>query len=131
MVGSSLLVCLQCLCLCLYGFISVRLTGYFLNREVGLSLIMDASVMGLIDIELATKASRMITNLIRDVGGLITLNWHTEAYCSKYIYLNYLTVLKNTLDPLLEDNDVWIATPLEIAKWWNSRSEVLKSRSLG
>lgn len=94
-------------------------------------VLMDTYVMGQGDVELATKAGRRITRLVRDVGGLITFNWHTETHCSKYIYLNYLTVLKNILEPLLEHNDTWVATPLEIAEWWNYRNDELQQRVLG
>ena len=94
-------------------------------------VLMDTYVMGQGDVELATKVGRRITGLVRDVGGLITLNWHTETHCSKYIFLNYLTVLKNILEPLLEHNDTWVATPLEIAEWWNYRNDKLQQRVLG
>ncbi len=93
--------------------------------------LMDTYVMGQGDVEVAIKAGRRIAKLICDVGGLININWHTETHCSKYIFLNYLTGLKNILEPLLKDNDAWVTTPMQIAEWWNYRNKELQRNVLG
>ena len=74
----------------------------------------------------AVKEANTIVSTARDIGGVITLNWHTETYCNQYLYLNYRSVLQKILEPLIFDDTVWFATPLEIAQWWRSRSEALR-----
>ncbi len=102
----------------------------FTLTELPLSL-MDTYVMHDGDTDSAIKEGRRISSLVRDIGGMIMLNWHTESYCSNYIFSNYLLVLRNILEPLLEHNDIWVATPVEIAEWWNNRNRELQHQLLG
>jgi hypothetical protein len=94
--------------------------------ELPLSL-MDTYIMNIINTDQAIKAGREIASVVSVIGGMLMLNWHAETYFSKYIYANYLMVLQSILEPLISDADAWIATPLEIVKWWNYRNHVLKS----
>jgi len=88
-------------------------------------ILMDTHIMSNEPPKAVQEANTLVATA-RDVGGVMTLNWHTETYCNQYVYLNYRTVLQKILGPLLVDGTVWFATPLEIAQWWRSRSEALR-----
>jgi peptidoglycan/xylan/chitin deacetylase (PgdA/CDA1 family) len=65
----------------------------------------------------------------RDQGGVIVLNWHTEAACNKYRYRGYLDLLNQILQPLLSDQGAWFATPCEVIEHWHRRNEAVKKEA--
>jgi hypothetical protein len=92
--------------------------------EISLNL-MDTYVMD----EEHSKAVYManaIVSTIKDTGGAITFNWHTETFCNQHIFLNYRTVVQSVLGEIFVDPGAWFATPLEIVKWWNLRRDILQ-----
>ena len=74
--------------------------------------------------EIANEGLEIIDS-VKQRGGVAVLDWHTETYCNNYVYKGHTEVLNKILNNILEDSDVWVATPLEIIKWWNQRSSDL------
>lgn len=64
---------------------------------------------------------------VREAGGVLMINWHTETWCNRYVYAGYRTALARLLEPLLADRQAWFATPAEIADWWRKRHEKLSA----
>lgn len=89
--------------------------------------LMDGYVMA-DDVPTAVRNALAIVSAVRQAGGVATINWHTETYCSQYVFKNYRPVLEQLLASLLADCDAWFATPLEIANWWHKRSEALGNK---
>jgi hypothetical protein len=86
--------------------------------------LMDTYVMNG-DAARAVEAGVAIAGTVRDAGGAMMLNWHTETYCDRLLYRGYRTVLDSILQPLFTDRSAWFATPREIAMWWRSRRAAL------
>ncbi len=74
------------------------------------------------DVSSAVEEGLGIVHKVKEQGGVVVLDWHTETACNAYNYRSHLTVLRHILEPLLEDGDVWMATPWEIAQHWQQRS---------
>ena len=71
--------------------------------------------------EMANKGIKIIES-VKERNGVAVLDWHTESYCNDYVYSSYMEVFHNILNHVIGDNDLWVATPLEIINWWNHRS---------
>jgi len=82
------------------------------------------------DVLSAVEEGLSIVREVKEQGGVAVLDWHTETACNAYNYNNYLTVLRQILEPLLADGDAWMATPWEIAQHWQQRSVELEAASV-
>jgi hypothetical protein len=93
--------------------------------------IMDSQIVRADDDpnEAEHKALEVVRS-VRDVGGMLILNWHTEASLDKYCYRNCFTVLRSLLRRLREDSDVWFCTPSELTQYWMERRHSLLSSAL-
>jgi hypothetical protein len=79
------------------------------------------------DVSSAVEEGLGIVRKVKEQGGVVVLDWHTETACNAYNYRSHLTVLRHILEPLLEDGDAWFATPWEIAQHWQHRAEELEA----
>ena len=79
------------------------------------------------DVSSAVEEGLGIVRKVKEQGGVVVLDWHTETACNAYNYRSHLTVLRDILEPLLADGDAWMATPWEIAQHWQQRSVKLGS----
>lgn len=93
--------------------------------EVPLCL-MDGHVMNG-GVDQAINAGADIISTVQKNGGVLTLNWHTETYCSLFLYKGFREALQQIMRPLLERSDVWFATPRDVADWWRKRSASLQA----
>jgi len=85
--------------------------------------LMDGHIIkNLDDVSSAVEEGLGIVRKVKEFGGVVVLDWHTETACNAYNYRSYLTVLRQILEPLLEDGDAWMATPWQIAQQWQHRS---------
>jgi len=84
--------------------------------------LMDGHVMCLGGDD-AVKECLRIGEYVRQAGGVLMLNWHTETICNQYLYTGYREVFCRVLNHYGSDSEAWFATPLEVASWWRKRSE--------
>ncbi len=88
--------------------------------------LMDAVILGQgLPLEEAIRQGREVVQRVKEYGGVAVLNWHTETACDDFCYRGYFSALRDLLDPLLRENDVWCATPWELARHWRERNEAL------
>lgn len=65
---------------------------------------------------------------IRDLGGLAVLNWHVGHWNSDPAWRESYRAACRYLS---QADDVWIATPWQVAQWWTQRAEILSGRATG
>ena len=68
---------------------------------------------------------KKIIDTVNKRGGVAVLDWHTEAYCSDYVYKDYLKILNSILQEAFHDSETWFATPWEVIKWWHAKSSII------
>jgi hypothetical protein len=73
----------------------------------------------------AVEIGQEILRTVKRHDGLAVVNWHQEAGCNQLVYQGYLNVIEEILQPFLEDQDVWWATPWEICQHWEERCRLL------
>lgn len=100
-------------------------TGRLLNLLELPLILMDTYIMRG-DASQAVQSSLKIADTVRKSGGVLTINWHTEAYCNRLLFTNYLNVFDDIITPLLADQSVWFTTPGKIDAWWRSRIGALQ-----
>lgn len=84
--------------------------------------IMDLQLMGQdVDQDEAESQALQVIDRIRQVGGMVVLDWHTESAMNLYCYRNYHTVLLRLIHRLRGDTDAWFATPWELTQHWMER----------
>jgi peptidoglycan/xylan/chitin deacetylase (PgdA/CDA1 family) len=79
------------------------------------------------DMETAVDRALQMADDVRQVGGVLNLDWHTEAAMERYCYCNQRTVLVRVLSKLLARADAWFATPWELIGYWDERRQALCS----
>jgi hypothetical protein len=77
------------------------------------------------DIETAIRRALDLADEVRRVGGMLTLDWHTEASVDDYCYRNLRTVLAGIVLILRGDSEAWFATPWEVTRHWHQRRGTL------
>jgi hypothetical protein len=77
--------------------------------------------------ETAVDRALQMADDVRQVGGVLNLDWHTEAAMERYCYCNQRTVLVRVLSKLLARADAWFATPWELIGYWDERRQALCS----
>lgn len=78
------------------------------------------------DIETAVRDAFNIIERVKDVNGMVVLDWHTETSLDRYCYRNQRAVLVHVLARLRADSEAWFVTPWELTQHWQERR-----RSLG
>jgi hypothetical protein len=76
------------------------------------------------------KALADALDLIRRIklcGGVLMLDWHTEAVCNEYRYKGDLTRLLEVLSPVLEDSAAWVTTPWALIQHWSARHHQIEA----
>lgn len=71
----------------------------------------------------ALAAALPIINDVRENGGVLALDWHTESACDKYTYLGHRTAATKILDYIGKMNDVWFTTPWQLVQHWHSSTK--------
>jgi hypothetical protein len=66
-----------------------------------------------------------VAQKVRQVGGILNLDWHTEAAVDDYCYRNQRTTLALLLAQLQAGADAWFVTPWELTQYWHERLRVL------
>jgi hypothetical protein len=88
--------------------------------------IMDGQVIADgTDVEAGVSNALRIVESVRQVGGMVVLDWHTETAMDGYCFRNHLAVLVELLTKLREDSDAWFATPWEVTQHWMERRRSL------
>jgi hypothetical protein len=88
--------------------------------------VMDGHVMGGADDPLRdTTAGHETIARVCERGGAAVLDWHTESACDAYVYEGSLPSLGALLEPLLDEDDAWFATPWQIVEHWHRRRMAL------
>lgn len=77
------------------------------------------------NIEIAVRRGLLLADEVRRVGGMLTLDWHTEASVDDYCYRNLRTVLVGIVLMLRADSEAWFATPWEVTRHWHQRRRSL------
>ncbi len=77
------------------------------------------------DIEMAVRRALCLAEEVRRVGGMLTLDWHTEASVDDYCYRNLRTALVGIVLVLRADSEAWFATPWEVTRHWHQRRQSL------
>lgn len=68
----------------------------------------------------AADASDVLRRRIASAGGVLTIDWHERTFCDRYSYRGWATVALGLLSSL--STDAWVATPVELARWWRARA---------
>jgi hypothetical protein len=77
------------------------------------------------DVEAAVHRARCIVESVRQVGGVLILDWHTEAAVEGYCYRNLRTALGRLLAEIRAGSDAWFVTPGELTRHWDRRRRSL------
>jgi len=85
-------------------------------------VVMDGHVMAKGQ-EDAVREVLDVAAVVKEVGGVLVLDWHTESYCNQWRFEGYRDTLEKVLKRLLGDDSVWVATPTEVQSWWRARSQ--------
>ena len=85
--------------------------------------IMDGHLMhsGDLDLDAKLAATSEIIREVRDAGGVIVLDWHTETVCNDFCFKDYVTLLDNLLSVLLGDESLVVSTPMQLTELWHNR----------
>jgi hypothetical protein len=73
------------------------------------------------DVNAAVRRVQRIAESVREVGGMLILDWHTEAAVDDYCYRNLRTALARVLAELRARGDAWFVTPWELIRHWHER----------
>lgn len=98
--------------------------------------LMDGHIMNhRTPVDLAVDNGTRIIDIVRKIGGMCMVDWHTETICDSMLWRNLFTVLKVLVDKSRSRGDVWIATPSQIVDHWRTRAarllETYDRRRLG
>jgi hypothetical protein len=77
------------------------------------------------DMDTAMDRALQIADRVRRVGGVLNLDWHTEAGTDRYCYRNQRTMLMRFLSALQARADAWFVTPWELIRYWHERRSAL------
>jgi peptidoglycan/xylan/chitin deacetylase (PgdA/CDA1 family) len=89
--------------------------------------VMDWHVIdGETEIDAAVERALRIAEGVRAVGGVVMLDWHTEASSDAYCYRNLRTALTRFLRALRADPEAWFTTPWELTRRWHERRRSLQ-----
>jgi len=77
------------------------------------------------DTDTAVDRALRIAEDVRRVGGVLNLDWHTEAAMERYCYHNQRAVLVRILSELRARGDAWFVTPWELINYWHERRQAL------
>jgi hypothetical protein len=93
--------------------------------------VMDSHVISNAgDVETAVRRVLCLAEEIRRVGGMLTLDWHTEASVDDYCYRNLRTALLGIVLVLRADPEAWFATPWEVMRHWHQRRRLFPEEGL-
>lgn len=87
--------------------------------------IMDGHVIREDGLEGSARRGIEVLSRIREVGGVATLDWHTESAVDRLAYTGHRTVAEHLLRWVIEAGDAWITTPWELTTHWHQRSTLL------
>jgi hypothetical protein len=79
------------------------------------------------DLDAALECALAMADRVRRAGGVLNLDWHTEAGTDRYCYHNQRTMLMRLLSALRARADAWFVTPWELIQYWQERSRALSS----
>jgi peptidoglycan/xylan/chitin deacetylase (PgdA/CDA1 family) len=83
------------------------------------------------DVEAAVRAVLCVVEKVRQVGGVLVLDWHTEAAVESYCFRNFRTTLMQVLAALLLDTEAWFVTPWQLTSHWDERRRSLCLEAAG
>lgn len=79
----------------------------------------------------ALERGRRIIERTREVGGVLTPDWHQETAFNRLHVRGYLEALGALLGPRPAERDAWCATPGEIVEYWRTYSDGLLREARG
>lgn len=98
---------------------------YFYDRNKRISLLLIPLLLmdNMVENDFNNKINNLF-NIVKDVNGILTVNWHQRAFAYKENKKHYEMIIKKGIE-----NKVWFATINEIGEWWEIRDKLLvKSR---
>lgn len=100
--------------------------GRALNMYELPTALMDSHVISASgEIEAAVRRTLCLAKEVRRAGGMLSLDWHTEASVDDYCYRNFRTALLSIVHVLRADSEAWFATPWEVTRRWHERRRSL------
>jgi hypothetical protein len=81
------------------------------------------------DPNLAVDRAMRIAESVRQAGGALVVDWHTETAWEGYCYRNMRTTLVALISELRASSDAWFTTPWELAQHWHERRQRLLSET--
>ena len=87
--------------------------------------LQDGHLLQATDPEGALATAEGMLEEIRDIEGVLVLNWHTEAANSPYDRAGYREVLERLLNRVLAESDAWITTPGRLVEHWTARERLV------
>ena len=92
--------------------------------------MMDGHVIpGAVTLTLQWSARFVLPTGCGRVGGVLNLDWHTEAGTDRYCYYNQRTVLMRLVSALQARADAWFVTPWELIRYWQERRKSLSAEA--
>lgn len=89
--------------------------------ELPTALVDGHVISGGGDSEAAVRRAERVVDNVRQSGGVLNLDWHTEAAIDGYCYRHQRTALKRILAKLQTGGDAWCTTPWELTQHWDER----------
>ena len=73
----------------------------------------------------AAAGVRQMIGVVGRAGGVLNLNWHQETFWNGFGNAGWRTVYEDVVADLAADPHGWVATPGEVAMWWQERAAQL------
>jgi hypothetical protein len=70
-----------------------------------------------------------IVKQIREYGGVLNLNWHTETWVDAFYYEGWRRFLVAELQEIASSGEAWFATPGELTAHWSQRARLLSGEA--
>jgi hypothetical protein len=77
------------------------------------------------DTKQAVDRAMRIAGSVRQAGGALLVDWHTESAWEGYCYRNVRATLTALISELRADSDAWFTTPWQLAQHWHERRQRL------
>jgi hypothetical protein len=73
-----------------------------------------------LDLDAAADSADQLRHRVARAGGVFNIDWHERTFCDSFSYQGWATVALRLLRSL--STDAWLTTPIELARWWRTRS---------
>jgi hypothetical protein len=87
--------------------------------------IMDGHLLNAADPQAAEQRAIDLIRQVRQAGGVLVLNWHTESAGDTYDRRGYVVALERILSSVRGTSDAWITTPGPLLDHWEARARAV------